>query len=685
MGDELTQACTLAVDNDEFEDVVPKKEGWAILKSLNPAYVDFQLVEDLSTFGRAPSSTFHFNDKNISGTHCTIKKESGNDGGPVIAFIIDQSTNGTFLDGMKIGKGNRFLLTSGQEIALVSKKGSTDKISFIYQAIEKDEEVEGGPQKKYLIGETLGAGNFATVKLAVDRKTGDKYAVKIIDKKKYFMNSSSRKDALMDEVNILKTLNHPNIIHIQEVFNTEKTLYLVLELVECGELLNDILSNENKCYDEPKAKIIFKQIVNGVSYLHNGGVAHRDLKPENILLKHRNLHLMDAVKLSDFGLSRSVNNGSFMKTMCGTPQYLAPEILTNGSNGAHGYGKEVDCWSLGAILYMMLCGNPPFEERGDISIFEQIRNAVFEFPESKFAHISNEAKDLIKRLLNVNPIKRYTCQQIISHPWYNNNISLDSLIHQDQVEKQQQQQQQQQQHDPMVEDHRLFKNVTMSDIDVKKSVGGSMLLGKRKSDESICLDNNNSNDSNNSNNNNLQQQQQPIPLNHSSSNMGSVVIKKSKSNESSPMISGSHNSTMMSSYSNHNISLGSNTSTVKDDSDTDDETTNLPPHHVFKQKTSSSGSFMSITPQSSTIQSIPTSPQHSNNIDPLFNVPSSPSIKSTNNSSSNHNNTPKKQQQQQQQPFDDSHLPMCMYGVDCYRKNPSHFKEYRHPPKQNKN
>eukprot|EP01133_Synstelium_polycarpum_P003627 gene3627-4156_t len=426
MSDDATQACTLAVDPDD-EVSSGKKPGWGILKSLNSLYSDFPLYEDETTIGRQASSTLHFNDMNISGKHCTIKKEGDNfDGsGPVIAFLYDQSTNGTYVDGIKVGKGNRFLLSTGQEIALVLSKK---------QGQEKDNDDEGGPHKKYLVGETLGQGNFATVKLGVDKKTGDKFAIKIIDKKRYSMTSSGRKDSLMDEVNILRALDHPNIIHIQEIFNTEKTLYLVLELVEGGELLNDILTHG--FYNEDKAKFFFRQIVNAVKYLHDRDIAHRDLKPENILLKNQKVDYEstpDLIKISDFGLSRTIAEGSFMKTMCGTPQYLAPEILTNGSNGIGGYGKEVDCWSLGGILYVMLCGYPPFEESRDISIFEQIRKAVFGFPEEDWAIVSAEAKDLIKRLLTVSPSKRYSCNLILEHPWYNPNSSLESLLEKDRL------------------------------------------------------------------------------------------------------------------------------------------------------------------------------------------------------------------------------------------------------------
>ncbi|EFA78669.1 putative protein serine/threonine kinase [Heterostelium album PN500] len=656
MSEDATQACTLAVELDD-DLGAGKKTGWAVLKSLNPAYPDFALCDNEIVIGRQPSSTIHFNDMNISGTHCSIKKE-GDDGddqhGPIIAFLYDKSTNGTYVDGMKVGKGNRFLLSSGQEIGLVlSKKQGQEKIAFIYQTCEKEDDEEGGPQKKYHIGETLGAGNFATVKLAVDKKTGAKFAIKIVDKKKYFMNSSSRKDALMDEVNILTQLNHQNIIHIQEVFNTEKTLYLVLELVECGELLNDILTCS--CYKEDKAKKFFKQIVNAVKYLHDQGIAHRDLKPENILLKYRKEDMPDAIKLSDFGLSRSISEGSFMKTMCGTPQYLAPEILTNSSVG--GYGKEVDCWSMGAILYVMLCGYPPFDDSQDVSIFEQIRNAVFEFPDEDWSQISPEAKDLIKRLLCVNPMKRYSCDQILDHPWYNLSKSLESLLEKENEN-----------------DRYLGKRKSEDGLmnGVSKSASTDDVVGSTSTDSPTNT----------------------LKKSKSSSNVQSTTTSSSSSSTSSPptttippqsnSFNNSNNnsnnknsSSSSSSFNNKSITVTNNNkdnniinidTTAKDDSDTDEEMDNsrmdqdLKPISPIKQRTSSNLSAMSTS--SGDISSngnlsdggspISASPKGS----PKFAVPAPKPA------------TPQKE------------LPMCMYGDRCYRKNPAHFKEYRHPNKQ---
>jgi len=215
---------------------------------------------------------------------------------------------------------------------------------------------------------------------------------------------------LMDEVNILKTLKHPNIIGIHEVFETDTTLYLVLELVTGGELFDKIVGEGS--FPEEKTRHYFKQMLDATAYLHGQGIAHRDLKPENILMKDKT---SDILKVSDFGLSRCVGEAHFMKTICGTPQYVAPEILTASSTG--GYGVACDIWSLGVILYIMLVGHSPWDEDKPKSIFVQIKEGDFEFDPEEWDPISQSVKDLIKRLLTVDPEKRMTVTEALVDPW----------------------------------------------------------------------------------------------------------------------------------------------------------------------------------------------------------------------------------------------------------------------------
>jgi len=191
------------------------------------------------------------------------------------------------------------------------------------------------------------------------------------------------------------------------MFETESTLYLVLELVTGGELFDKIIEGQ---FSEEQSRHYFRQMLEAVKYLHSQAIAHRDLKPENILLNDKT---GDIIKLSDFGLSRIVDHASFMKTFCGTPQYVAPEIISS-SQGEPGYGLACDLWSLGVILYIMLVGYPPFEET---NVFDHIQAGDYGFPDDDWRDISHSAKDLISKLLIVDPGKRITVEEALVSPW----------------------------------------------------------------------------------------------------------------------------------------------------------------------------------------------------------------------------------------------------------------------------
>jgi len=212
---------------------------------------------------------------------------------------------------------------------------------------------------------------------------------------------------LKTEVEILKKVNHPNIVGLKDMFESDTELCLVMELVTGGELFDKIV--EKGQYTEKEASIIVKKLLQAVEYLHNNNIAHRDLKPENLLLKSVN---DTEVMLSDFGLSKIVGQESMMETACGTPYYVAPEVLN-----ASGYDKEVDLWSVGVITYLLLCGFPPFYGDTLPAVFEQIMKAEFDFPDPYWTDISVEAKDLIKKLLVVDSKHRLTATQALKHTW----------------------------------------------------------------------------------------------------------------------------------------------------------------------------------------------------------------------------------------------------------------------------
>jgi len=258
-------------------------------------------------------------------------------------------------------------------------------------------------ERYYELQEHLGSGTFATVRAAKEKATGAKYAIKIIDKKAM----GAKQDMMMREVDILKQVKHGNIIKLKELFESPQKLYLVMELVTGGELFDKIV--ERGSYSERDASFVMRQIVDACRYLHENNIVHRDLKPENLLLETPR---SDIVKIADFGLSKILGDEAMLKTACGTPGYVAPEVLQ-----LNGYGKEVDMWSIGVIMYILLCGFPPFYEESNAQLFKAIMEGRFSYPAPYWSGVSDSAKDLINKLLVVDPKKRLTAEQALQHPW----------------------------------------------------------------------------------------------------------------------------------------------------------------------------------------------------------------------------------------------------------------------------
>jgi len=232
-------------------------------------------------------------------------------------------------------------------------------------------------------------------------------AIKSIEKAKVEdMNDITR------EIEIMQRVNHPNIISLYEVFDEAKFMHLVMELVTGGELFDRIV--EAGSYTEKDAATTISTLCSALDHLHQKKIVHRDLKPENILYSSK---APDAViKVADFGLARMVNQGDIMKTACGTPGYVAPEILKNT-----GYDSSaVDLWATGVILYILLCGFPPFYEEELPALFDSILKARYDFPSPWWDNISDGAKSLVKKLLNLDAEKRYTAAQVQNDDWVKN-------------------------------------------------------------------------------------------------------------------------------------------------------------------------------------------------------------------------------------------------------------------------
>ncbi|XP_074542585.1 serine/threonine-protein kinase DCLK2 isoform X2 [Halichoeres trimaculatus] len=259
--------------------------------------------------------------------------------------------------------------------------------------------------EKYKIGKVIGDGNFAVVKECVERSTGKEFALKIIDKAK----CSGKEHLIENEVAVLRRVKHPNIIMLIEEVDTSSELYLVMELVKGGDLFDAITSSAK--YTERDATVMVYNLAAALKYLHSMKIVHRDIKPENLLV----FEYPDgtkSLKLGDFGLATVVEGPLY--TVCGTPTYVAPEIISES-----GYGLKVDIWAAGVITYILLCGFPPFRSESNLQedLFDQILLGQLDFPSPYWDSITDSAKELIGKMLTVNAEARYTAQDILSHPW----------------------------------------------------------------------------------------------------------------------------------------------------------------------------------------------------------------------------------------------------------------------------
>eukprot|EP01084_Bolivina_argentea_P126420 223848_1 len=419
----VSQTQTLGYSFAEEEEV-EELPAWGRLvpTSSSTQYGVLELTTNETSFGRDTSQCeIELNEPQISGIHTKITRNLCEDKDSHCGTVFDLSTNGTYINKKKIGKNKNVLLCDGDELSFIlyckkDKKTQQErpKVSFFFYKIKSDSTEEKERHSifhQYDLRSTLGTGSFATVKLGIDRETGARYAIKLIDKKKYELKSKSRKkNSIMNESNILQQIDHPNIIKVYDVFDEPHTLYIVLEMACGGELFERII--EEKKLSEPITRGIMKQLLSAIMYLHEHKIAHRDLKPENILMINRKSW---DIKITDFGLSRLLEcDHDQLTTMCGTPLFLAPEVLSSKKHG--GYGFEVDYWSLGVILYLMLVGHPPYNDKHG-NLLELVKKAKFSFPAQTWSGVSDEAKDLVVHLMQVDVTKRYNGEQVLAHGW----------------------------------------------------------------------------------------------------------------------------------------------------------------------------------------------------------------------------------------------------------------------------
>ncbi|KAL4230830.1 Serine/threonine-protein kinase dclk1 [Mactra antiquata] len=283
-----------------------------------------------------------------------------------------------------------------------------------------EEEYQGGPPtlaQTYEIGKKIGEGNFSIVKECIHKRTNKRYALKIIEKEK----CRGKEHMIQSEVAILQKVKHPNIVELIEEFDSHTELFLVMELVKGGDLF-DAISMATK-YTEKDACAMIYNLSCALDYLHGNKIVHRDVKPENLLVCDHG-DGTKSLKLGDFGLATYTTEELY--TVCGTPTYVAPEILSET-----GYDTKVDVWAAGVIMYILLCGFPPFtsDKNDQEELFESILSGKFEFPSPYWNDVSEQAKDLITNMLIIDPKKRYTAADVTKHDWVTAKNASDRDIH----------------------------------------------------------------------------------------------------------------------------------------------------------------------------------------------------------------------------------------------------------------
>ncbi|XP_030376882.1 ovarian-specific serine/threonine-protein kinase Lok isoform X2 [Scaptodrosophila lebanonensis] len=348
----------------------------------------------------------------ISKVHFTIKRANSDLSNPV--YIQDLSRNGTFVNGEKIGINKTRILQDDDIIALAHP---TYK-AFVFKDLSPNEAI-GLPNEitdTYLVNRKLGSGACGLVRLVYERRTCQQYAMKIVKKNllavsSHHKNNQTDSERVLNEAKIMKKLEHPCVVKMFDIVDKPDSVYMVLEFMGGGDLLNRIIGS--KLLSEPTSKLYFYQMCHAVKYLHDQGITHRDLKPDNVLLESSDEETL--LKVSDFGMSKFVQNDSVMRTLCGTPLYVAPEVLITGGRGA--YTKKVDIWSLGVVLFTCLSGTLPFSDEYGTPAAEQIKRGKYGFRHPAWQRVSQRAKSLIREMLNVDPERRPSIDAVLQNTW----------------------------------------------------------------------------------------------------------------------------------------------------------------------------------------------------------------------------------------------------------------------------
>ncbi|KJA26683.1 hypothetical protein HYPSUDRAFT_36406 [Hypholoma sublateritium FD-334 SS-4] len=395
---------------------------WGYLQPCNPVkpQIDFWRLQACITIGRAPSNQIVFDGSRISMHHCTITWD-GNDGDSGVV-VCDLSTNGTFINGTKLGRNQTRILRDRDEVAFGSSvihrdhNGEHD-YRYIYRHVARAATI--GLFTKYDLGNLLGRGAFGTVYRLLHRSTGKWFAVKMVDLAKFPKEGDGKTthEKIVREIAIMEGLKHPNVCQIHDTFfeKRDSTVNLVLEFVDGGDLWDYINKTENGLGERRTQDIIY-QICDAMKYVHSEGITHRDLKPENILLTS---HDYPIVKVADFGLSKAVDHMTMLRSFCGTPVYLAPEVFTSSTTQT-GYDNRVDCFSVGGVVFLCMTKEEPFVVTAKISERDteaRVKTRTRNSYSLTDINASESVIDFVNRMLDDNPRRRPSMAEALEHPW----------------------------------------------------------------------------------------------------------------------------------------------------------------------------------------------------------------------------------------------------------------------------
>lgn len=411
--------------------------------------------------GRSKACDVNLQGADVSSKHCQLDRITSESQDKTREYLqlTDLSSNGVYVNGEKMDRGSSVVLKTGDKLQF-AKTGGIYIFRYTFDIINNDPSASSSssPQEvpsvdallgvkksfkssffdDYILGKQLGTGHYAIVREAKNKQTGQTVAVKIFHPNK--TNSAAQDAKLQQEMNLLLSINHPNIVqfvghYIEPNSKNSVNTYLVLEKVNNGELFQRIVNKQRLRSDETRA--IFKQLLSGLKYLHDNNIIHRDIKPENILLditrrsdiSHGQQNQLEEkqtgpwdpdeldlrVKIADFGLAKFIGELKFTNTLCGTPAYVAPEILKYDRN----YSTKVDLWSSGVLLYVCLSGFPPFsDELAPPNMKEQILSGKYAFYSPYFDEVDDVVLDLITKLLKVDPEERFDVEQALNHEWF---------------------------------------------------------------------------------------------------------------------------------------------------------------------------------------------------------------------------------------------------------------------------